>query len=314
MKKISLCPAILLSCYLAILLSCSGGGKTLATINGKAITDGDLDFLSTINPRLKAQLATPFGKKQVLDNLVEQELLYQAALKKGLQRDGDVKAKFELYKKVIIAQAFVESEMKRNAREYYDQHKSEFEKLQLAHIEIKYVQPEDKKAKKAHSKPAKDKITRTKDAALKLANEAKARLNKGEEFAKVAKDVSEDTISKNNGGDLGKASKDEARLERRGFGPLLEKAYTMQVGEIAGPIETKEGYHIITVTKGAELEPFEAAEQAIMFKVQGDQRNKLIADLKKNAKIAYPGEEKKEAPPAAATSSPAPTAPKPEAK
>ncbi|MBI2341901.1 MAG: hypothetical protein HYU98_04130, partial [Deltaproteobacteria bacterium] len=126
-----------MSCFLLVAgflfaVSCGGGGNTLVSVNGKNITENDLSFLSTLNPRIKAQIATPFGKKQILDNLVEQELLYQAALKKGLQRDSGVKAKMELYKKVVIGQSYIESELKESAKKYYDEHKDEFEKLQLA--------------------------------------------------------------------------------------------------------------------------------------------------------------------------------------
>lgn len=286
---------MLLALMIAAGIGCGGKGKTLVSINGTSITEGDLDFLATMNPRLKMQLSTPFGKKQILDNMVEQELLYQAAIKKGIQRDPSAKAKIELYKKVIIAQSLVENEMKAAAKEYYDKNKSEFEKLQLSDIFIKYAA--DKKDEKAGKgkKAAPATKERSKDAALKLANEIKARLDKGEEFATVAKEVSDDPMSKANGGDMGKVARNDPRFERKGWQPVVDKAYTMQVGEIAGPIETSDGYHIITVTKGAELEPFEDVEQSILMKISGEERNKLLAELKKNAKIVYPGEEKKPA-------------------
>jgi len=283
---------ILITVVLAVFIaSCGSGGKTLVEVNGKKINEGDLDFLSQINPRLKMQLATPFGKKQILDNLVDQELLYQAALKKGLQRDPLVKAKIDLYKKVVIAQSMIENELKASAKDYYEKNKPEFEKLQLSDILIKFAAaPEkDTKDKKA---PPKETASRTKEAALKLAGEVKARLDKGADFAEVAKEMSEDAVTKNSGGDLGRVAKNDPRIERRGYGPLLEKAFTLQVGETAGPIETSDGYHIIAVTKGVEVEPFESAEQSILFKIQGEQRNKMMTELKEKAKIVYPEEEK----------------------
>ncbi len=310
MKKVSLLVIVALS--FTLLASCGGKGKSLVSINGKDITEGDIDFLGGLNPRIKMQLATPFGKKQILENLVDQELLYQAALKKGLQRDAGVKAKLDLYKKVVIGQSYIENTTEKAAKDYYEKNKPEFEKLQFADIVIKFDQPKEAElSEKGKPAPKTEKVTRSKEASLKLANEIKARLDKGEDFAKVAKEVSEDPMAKNNGGDLGKASRTEQRLERRGYGPLLEKAYTMQVGEIAGPIETKDGYHIITVTKGAELESFDQAEQAIMFKIQGEERNKIMAELKKDAKIVWPGEEKKKEakPEAKAPAKPESTAP-----
>ncbi len=305
MSKKYVAVAVMLVAVLAF-AACGGrGGKTLVSVNGKAITEGDLDFLGNMNPRLKAQISTPFGKKQILDNLVDQELLYQAALKKGLQRESDVKAKIELYRKVVIGQSFIESYIKNAAKEYYDKHKDEFQKLQLSDILIKFGGEEDKKA-------------RSKDAALKLADDVKKKLDGGANFADVAKESSEDPSTKNNGGDLGLVSKNDPRFEAKGFAPVFDKAFTMQVGQIAGPIEAKDGYHIITVTKGLELQPYADVEQQILFKVQNDERTKLMADIKKDAKVVYPGEDKKAEPakPAegAAASAVAPTpAPAPSA-
>ena len=92
---------------------------------------------------------------------------------------------------------------------------------------------------------------------------------------------------------LGPASKGDKRLAARGYGPLLEKAFEMKVGEISGPIKTSKGYHIITVTKGIELEPYEDAKRSIIIKVRNDTRKNLLARIKKDATIVYP-EEKRE--------------------
>lgn len=279
-------------------------GKTLVTINGKTITEGDIEFLATINPRLKAQAASPFGQKQIVDNLVEQELLFQESTKRGLERDAAVKAKADLYRRVIIAQAVLDDEMEKSAQKYFAEHKGEFEKLELSHLLIRFKGQEP--AEKGKPKTP-ETVNRSEEQALALANQVKGRLDKGDEFAKVAKEVSEDTGSKNAGGMLGKVWKQEPRLERRGYGPLLEKAFAMKVGEVAGPIKSQEGYHLITVTKGIEAQSFEDAKQSIYFKLQGDIRTKFLADLKQKAKVEYAeglGDPK----------TPAPNAPKPEGK
>jgi len=125
----------------------------LVDINGNKITEGDLDFLGEINPRIKSQLASPVGKKRLLDNLVEQELLYQEAVKEGVNRDPKVKAKVDLYRRVIIAQSLIEESIDKKAKEYYDANLDEFKKLKLSQIEIKFYTPEEiKKAKKSRKK------------------------------------------------------------------------------------------------------------------------------------------------------------------
>ena len=98
----------------------TSSGKTLVNVNGNKITEGYLQFLGSINPTLAHQIATPFGKKEILDNLLEQELLYQASKKEGIHRDPMVQAKIDLYKKVILAQAFVEVNSVKEAKKYYD--------------------------------------------------------------------------------------------------------------------------------------------------------------------------------------------------
>ncbi|MBI5299177.1 MAG: peptidylprolyl isomerase [Deltaproteobacteria bacterium] len=275
--------------FLSLCLMISGcnssSGKTVVEINGKKITEGDLAFLSTLNPNIATQLATPFGKKQILDNLVEQELLYQAAKKEGLDRKQDVKNKIDLYGKVILAQAFVEDSSLKEAKKYYDANKGEFERLKLSQIMVRYATPEEMKAARKiknlnvakHSEPD----------ALKIANEIYDKLKGGEDFAKLAKETSEDPMTKDQGGDLGYVSKSDPKLTRRGFEPLIEKAYTMKVGEIAGPIKTTSGYSIITVTAPAEQAPFEEVKNQVLFKTRGDARTKLLTELKEKNKVVY---------------------------
>lgn len=278
-----------LACAMVAACGNSKPGKELLTINGKTYTQGDLDFLGSINPRIKAQIANPIGRKQVIDNIIEQELFYQAALKKGLDRDPTVKDKADLCRRVIIAQSYVEKQLEDNAQEHYDTHKSDFEKLRLSHILIKTkgaTPPPSAKLPKGAKTPVAQE-GHTDAEALALANKIKERLDKKDDFATVAKEVSEDPVTKGNGGDMGEVSKNEPRLVRRGYEPLVEKAFVMKVGEISEPIKTQDGYNIIVVTRGIEVEPFDAAKQGIMFKQQGELRNNLLTELKKKAKISY---------------------------
>jgi peptidyl-prolyl cis-trans isomerase C len=283
--------ALLIAVMATLVAGCSRGtssGKVLAEVGGTKITEGDLAFLGQINPRIQQQIEVPDGKQRILDNLVEQDLLYQKAVKEGINRDAVVKAKVDLYRRVIIAQALVEKQIEKAAKKYYDEHQDEFKKLRMSQIEVKFATPDQLKAAKKGKEAPK---MHSEDEALKLANDLKARLDKGEAFDAVAKDASEDMLTKARGGDMGPVSKDDKRFEARGFAPLIEKAYEMKVGEVAGPMKTTEGYHLITVTKGLELEPFEEAKAMILFKVQGDARQNLLAELKKETKVVFPEQE-----------------------
>ena len=72
----------------------------------------------------------------------------------------------------------------------------------------------------------------------------KARIEKGEDFASVAKSKngSEDPSVANNGGDLGYFTAFQMVY------PFEEKAYNTPVGQVSDPFRTRFGYHILKVT------------------------------------------------------------------
>jgi parvulin-like peptidyl-prolyl isomerase len=79
------------------------------------------------------------------------------------------------------------------------------------------------------------------------ANAVRAQLVKGEDFAKVAAEVSTDTGTKAKGGDLG-------WFARGAMVPEFESAaFSLKVGEISQPIKSQFGYHIIQVLAHAEI-------------------------------------------------------------
>lgn len=84
------------------------------------------------------------------------------------------------------------------------------------------------------------------------ANAVRARLTKGEDFAKVAAEVSTDTGTKTKGGDLG-------WFARGAMVPEFEAAaFSLKVGEVSQPIKSQFGYHIIQVLAHAEI-PLDAS-------------------------------------------------------
>ncbi len=81
------------------------------------------------------------------------------------------------------------------------------------------------------------------------ANQLLVRLQSGEDFAALAAQYSLDSSSSSNGGDLGWFTSEEL-LE-----PTLSQiAFQLQPGQIAGPIQTSLGYHIIQMIEIAQRE------------------------------------------------------------
>ncbi len=73
------------------------------------------------------------------------------------------------------------------------------------------------------------------------ANQAKQRLEAGEDFATVAKDVSTDPSVADNGGDLGCA------LAQQYVTEFAQAAVSADLNAITGPVQTQYGYHILQV-------------------------------------------------------------------
>lgn len=91
------------------------------------------------------------------------------------------------------------------------------------------------------------------------AKEVKEKLNKGEDFAALAKEYSIDTVSAEQGGDLGFISMDAPNLDEQ----FKEAAFALNVDEISEPIETQFGWHIIQVTEKKEKEPYEKVKEQL---------------------------------------------------
>lgn len=84
--------------------------------------------------------------------------------------------------------------------------------------------------------------TRTKEEAQKLAGETRKRIENGEDFATVAKEVSDDS-SKAEGGDLGKFGRGAM------VPPFEAAAFALAVGQISDVVESQFGFHIIQRTE-----------------------------------------------------------------
>ncbi|MDH3830116.1 MAG: SurA N-terminal domain-containing protein [Gammaproteobacteria bacterium] len=117
------------------------------------------------------------------------------------------------------------------------------EALQLLYEEqaAKYVTPEERHARHILVRLAPDADEEADTAAMEKANDIVARLDNGEDFAVLAKELSDDPGSAANGGDLG-------TFGRGLMTPEFEKAaFELQSGEVSKPVKSPFGLHIIEV-------------------------------------------------------------------
>jgi peptidyl-prolyl cis-trans isomerase C len=119
-----------------------------------------------------------------------------------------------------------------------------------------------------------------------------ARLQKGEDFATLAKEFTEDPSGKANGGDLGYFTKEQM------VPAFADAAFKLDKGQISGPVHTQFGWHVIKVEDKRIKPPpkFEDVkaqiDQFVQRKAQADLVQKLRADAKIE-KFYQPAEEKK---------------------
>ena len=106
------------------------------------------------------------------------------------------------------------------------------------------------------------------------------RLNKGEDFAKVAGEVTEDPSGKTSGGDLGYFTKEQMVPE------FADVAFKLDKGQISAPVKTQFGWHVIKVEDKRMKPPpsFDEVkpqiEQFVVRKAQADLVTKLRGDAK----------------------------------
>lgn len=202
--------------------------KVLATVNGKTITQNDVEMLlKSIDPQRAAQFYTEEGKQRLLEELVNQELFYFDALEKGLDQDEKYKTEMDRLKKNLLKEYAITRFLndinvpERDVVEYYNENKDQFNKpesVQASHI---LVEDEVK--------------------AQKVIDE----MNEGLSFEEAAEKYSK-CPSNAKGGDLGFFSKGQ-------MVPEFEKAaFEMKPGEVSKPVKTQFGYHIIKLVDKKE--------------------------------------------------------------
>ncbi len=143
-----------------------------------------------------------------------------------------------------------------------------------------YHQEEQRRARHILLKLPQDASEEEVEAKRKQIEEIRARIEKGADFAKVAKEVSEDPGSGKNGGDLGFFSRN-AMVK-----PFADKVFNMKKGEISQPVRTQFGWHIILLEeiRPERTIPLKEVKEQIKEKIALQQAKKLAWD---RANAAY---------------------------
>jgi peptidyl-prolyl cis-trans isomerase C len=201
-------------------------------------------------------------RKEVLEQLLTDEVLLQEAVRQGLVRDPKVRKvlvnlllRQEVYDKVS-RQDFTDEEL----RAYYDAHREDFmvpEKIQIKRILVKFGEG-----------------SRTQDEAKKIIDGARAKVVKDpDSFRVVAEQVSEGSHNRR-GGDLGFVP----RSGKPGVDDLVaEKAFEMKMGVVSEPFEADGGYNIVlpVAKREANERTFSQMRGSVLRKLRSERFQEL---------------------------------------
>ncbi|MEK6286567.1 MAG: peptidylprolyl isomerase [Acidobacteriota bacterium] len=264
------------------------------------------DFLQS-NPRFQQQAQGP-QREELKKQFGEFKVIAERARKEGLDREDVSRLQMLLDRSQTLAGAYL-SELQKNADklvsdadvdQYYQDHPADFDEVRVRHIlistqpkeepeaETEATDPKDKKAadkKPADKKPADKPKTLTKEEARKKSQDLLERARKGEDFAKLATENSDDPGSKDKGGEY----------DFFGHGkmvPEFEKAaFALEPGEISEPVETQFGFHVIKLEErraAASPAADQKVRQQIIDKLKQEKLEARIAEISEKSSVVVP--------------------------
>lgn len=166
-------------------------------------------------------------------------------------------------------------------QKFYKENPSRFERPEMVKLNQVLVSTLDTSKKPPQPLPEEAKAEK-----LALAKKIKERAEKGEDMAGLAKEFSDDTGSKENGGEF---------TFPRGTGRIPAEfeaaAFSLEPGKVSDIVQTSLGYHVIKVAQKipAELVPLEKVHDDLKKSLEAQEIQKLIPDyvegLKKENKV-----------------------------
>lgn len=238
--------------------------KVIARVSNTVITEKDLQAKIAKMPPYYQNIVSKNPKLYIEDIIVE-TMCYEEGVRKGLDRDKEVREVVNEAKKKIVMAKLIKNEVEDKVvvtedeiKKFYDEHKDEFKSPPMWRASHILVADE-------------------KDAKTILDD-----LARGGSFEELAKAHSIDATA-SRGGDVG--------FFREGqLVPDFEKAaLRLEVGQTSAIIQTQFGYHIIKLTDKKEpgAKSYEEVKRAIEANLKKEKRTALFNALVLNLKNKY---------------------------
>lgn len=246
---------------LPLLLACSGSGSeknAIAQVGSRSLSAAELNALLPYD-------ADAEERQRVLQNWVGRELLYQEALERKLHEDARLREQLERTRRDLLVAALLDDEFGRE-----EVHIDEGEILQY------YRDHEDEFHREESETHARHILL----ASKREANARRTALQRGADFAEVARDFSEDVDTREFGGDLGFFSQEDEPV-------LWHACEDLELNTVSRPVRTEYGYHLIQVLARFEagtLRPLEQVRpqivETIVWQKHRQRMDQLVESLK----------------------------------
>jgi peptidyl-prolyl cis-trans isomerase C len=239
---------ILMSLFLGAALAGTLGAEETNPILGKAgdfvLREADLDrILASQPPAIQKRFQEdPQQRTGLVKEILTKKIIVAKAKKDQFDKKPEIKEQLsyvfdnfisqEYLAKVVIAGVTVPEEQ---LNKYYQEHEKDFqlpEQVKVRHILIATLK-EDKTEEKEKARTRVEAILQ--------------RLNKGEDFAKLAGEFSEDQNSATKGGELAPITLGKTNSEE-----FEKAAFALKTGQISGIVNTPYGFHVIKMDEHQE--------------------------------------------------------------
>jgi peptidyl-prolyl cis-trans isomerase C len=249
----------------------------LATIWGKPLRYGDVlpEILELSRGMTGGHLSGPRVKLEVIHQRVADLLLQEAAVRRGHDKAPE------------LAEALAPRRADALARAYALKLRSQATPPTDADIEAEY-----KASAKLFVRPGHRPCSQILVPARGMGELVKKRIAAGEKFEDVAREESEDPNGKAAGGLIGEVGDDRLDALQSGAEPELAKAIrAAKPGELAGPVKSSVGWHLLRCGAYQPPTPIPLAEvtpaiRGELIRRRGDDTvRKKLADLRSHARI-----------------------------
>ena len=240
-------------------------GATAATVNGEKIYVSDVELEAVARGLVPAGQKVKAGEpdyETVLNQLIDQKLMAQEALRRSLEKDPSARRRLEMAEERILGNLLVENLVSEDVTE---------DQIEAMYEEQVKLQQDDDEVRIAHI------LVDTKEEAQDLFD----RIQGGESFESLVIGHSRDSATRMEQGDLGYVSPNE---EPDPF-PLV--IANTGIGEVDPPFETPDGWHVLKVKDRRSRPPKTREEMRpdIVTFLTLEQISKILRRLRAEAQI-----------------------------